>query len=224
MAAVALLISASSLVAQGQAMPGREPGDAAGTTGQGMQMGMGQGMMGGMMQMMQQMHEMMQMMGQGMSGAGMMGPGMMGMMDRGMGMMATGGPGPATILGMGDALALDEDQKTRLEAIEADYRSTVQPLMSQAMEAQGRAASALDGDPPDFDAYEDALHAATDPMIEAHAAMARAAFEAREVLTEEQRDKLAGGMQSMQGMMGAGQGGGAGMMRQSGPMAPAGGR
>jgi Spy/CpxP family protein refolding chaperone len=155
-------------------------------------MGEGTGM-GGMMQMMQMM------------GQGMMGEGMMDMMGQGMGMMATGGPGPATILRMGGALSLTEEQRTRLQAIQTEYSDAAQPLMSAVIEAHQEAAAALEGDSPDLAAYERALREGADRMVEAHVAMARAAAEARDVLTEEQREQLEGGMQMMHGIMGQGQ-------------------
>jgi Spy/CpxP family protein refolding chaperone len=174
------------LIASGAA--GQRPPTAPGMMGQGMGMG-------GMMQMMQMM------------GEGMMGPGMMEMMGQGMGMMATGGPGPAMILRMGDALDLTDEQRSRLQTIQGEFSSSVQPLMAATMEAHQEAASALEGGSPDFDAYERALRQAADQMVEAHVAMARAAAAARDVLTEEQRQQLQASMQMMRGMMGQGQSG-----------------
>ncbi|MEX1258514.1 MAG: Spy/CpxP family protein refolding chaperone [Gemmatimonadota bacterium] len=188
--AVGLLFMASGLSAQRGAMPGGGQDAMPGMMGGGMGMG-----------------GMMQMMAQGMMGGGMMGPEMMQMMGQGMGMMATGGPGPAMILRMGDALNLTAEQRSRLEAIQAQYSESVQPLMAVAMEAHGNAAAALEGDSPDLAAYEQGLRESADRMVEAHVAMARAAVEARNVLTAEQREGLAGGMQMMQGMMGQGRGG-----------------
>ena len=83
------------------------------------------------------------------------------------------------------------------------------------MEAHQDAATALEGDSPDFDAYEWALREAADQMVQAHVAMAQAAAEGGAVLTEEQRQQLQGSMQMMRGMMGQGQSEmmGPGMMR-----------
>ncbi len=162
---------------------------------------MGQGVgMGGMMPMMCE---------------GMMGPGMMEMMGQGMGMMATGGPGPAMILRMGEALDLTDEQRTQLQAIQSEYSDSVQPLMAEVMEAHQDATTALEGDSPDFRAYERTLREAADQMVQAHVAMAQAAAEGGHVLTEEQRQQLQGSMQMMRGMMGQGQSGmmGPGMMR-----------
>jgi len=151
---------------------------------------MGQGVgMGGMMPMMCE---------------GMMGPGMMEMMGQGMGMMATGGPGPAMILRMGEALDLTDEQRAQVQAIESEYSDFVQPLMAAVMEAHQDAATALQGDSPDFGAYERALREAADQMVQAHVAMAQAAADGGGVLTEEQRQQLQGSMQMMRGMMSQG--------------------
>jgi Spy/CpxP family protein refolding chaperone len=140
---------------------------------------------------------MMQMMGQG-----MMGPGMRQMMGQGMGVMSTGGPGPAMILRMGDALNLTDEQRVRLQAIQGEYSGSVEPLMAAVMRAHQEAAAALAGDPPDIEAYERALREANDRMVEAHVAMARAAVEARAVLTDEQLGQLEDSIRMMRGMTG----------------------
>jgi Spy/CpxP family protein refolding chaperone len=141
----------------------------------------------------------------GMMGQGMMGSGMMQMMGQGMGMMPTGGPGPASLLRMRDALELTEPQVARLEAIQAEVQTTVQPQRSAMMSTHTAAAQALQGDSPDFDAYQQDLQAAANIMVQAHVAMARAQVEARAILTPDQRERLeTRGMQMMQGVMGAG--------------------
>lgn len=153
---------------------------------------------------------MMQMMGQG-----MMAPGMMRMMGQGMGMMATGGPSAATMLRMGEALRLTDEQKSRLQAIQEQYSESTRMPMQQVMQAHQQAAAALQGESPDFEAYEDALREGAARMVDAHVAMARAAVEAKAVLTDEQRSQLRNLAQMMRGMM---MGGG-----QSGMMGPGGG-
>ena len=153
--------------------------------------GMGRGMMeGGMLG--------------GMMGNGMMSAEVMDMMGHGVGMMATGGPGPETILRMGDALNLTAEQRSRLQAIQTEYTDSVLPLMAGVREAHESAAAALEGESPDFEAYERALREGAEQMVQAHVAIARAATEARDVLTDEQRERLRGGAQMMQGMMGQG--------------------
>ena len=169
--AAVLILGASNLSAQ--------------VAGQGS--GMGRGMMeGGMLG--------------GMMGNGMMSAEVMDMMGHGVGMMATGGPGPETILRMGEALNLTDEQKSRLQAIQTEYTDSVQPLMAGAREAHESAAAALEGE-PDFEAYERALSEGAEQMVQAHVAMARAATEARAVLTDEQRERLRGVAQMMRGMM-----------------------
>lgn len=157
-----------------------------------------------------------QMMMGGMMGQGMMGSGMMQMMGQGMGMMATGGPGPAMILRMEDALDLTDDQIGRLEEIRQEFSGTQQQHMNAAMSAHQNARQALEGEDPDFEAYQEALQEASTHMVQAHVAMARAAVQARQVLTAEQRQRLQQGMGMMQGMMGD-PGAGSGMMRDRGP-------
>jgi len=149
-------------------------------------MGMAQGMMMG-----------------GLMGEGMMGSGMMQMMGQGMGMMATGGPGPTTLLRMRDALELTGAQVSRLEEIQREVQNTVQPQMTAMMSSHDAARQALEGDAPDFDAYQRSLQAAANIMVQTHVAVARAQVDARKVLTPEQTARLeARGAQAMQGMMG----------------------
>jgi Spy/CpxP family protein refolding chaperone len=178
-AAVTLLGGAVAAAPQVAGMHDQDP-NAAGS------MGMAQGMMMG-----------------GMMGQGMVGSGMMQMIGQGMGMMATGGPGAAAILRMRDALDLTDDQVSRLEKIQQDLQTTVQPQMTAMMSTQSGAAQALRGDSPDFNAYQQSLQAAANIMVQAHVAMARSQVEARNVLTPEQRQKLqTQGGQMMQGTMG----------------------
>lgn len=152
------------------------------------------------------------MMMRGMMGQGMMGQHMMMMMGRGMGMMATGGPGPAALLRIGDALELSDQQRGRLEEIQDETAADAQGHMYAAMAAHREAAEALQPESPDFDAYERALREAADHMVVAHTLMAKVALESREVLTPEQREQLQRGMHMMGQMMG-GPGAGGGMGR-----------
>lgn len=156
-----------------------------------------------------------QMMMDGMMGDGMMGSGMMQMMGQGMGMMPTGGPGPQMILRMEESLGLTDEQVTRLEEIRDEFSGAQRQHMTAAMSAHQEARQAVQGDAPDFDAYEEALGHASEHMVQGHLAMARAAAESRDVLTEEQRTRLQEGMGMMQGMMG-GSGMGDGMMQGRG--------
>ena len=138
----------------------------------------------------------------GMMGQGMMGQMGQGQMGRHIGMMAMGGPGPAMILRMDDALDLTQEQTSRLEALQEEVASTHRERMQETMSARREAASALEGDAPDFAAYEDALSRAASSMVQAHVTMARTSAEARQLLTEEQRQELHHGMRMMRRMMG----------------------
>lgn len=124
------------------------------------------------------------MMGQG------MGSGMLLLMGQSMGVMATGGPGPAMILSMRETLDLTDDQSDRLEAIQAEYTEAAEPHMPVMLTAHEDARTALDADPPDLGGYERALREGADGMVKAHVAMAVAVAKARDVLTTEQREQL----------------------------------
>jgi len=137
-----------------------------------------------------------------MMGHGMMGQGMMQMMGQGMGMMASGGPGPAALLHMRDALDLSEEQVQTLESMRDDLRSQMQGRMAAMMSAHQAISAAVQPEAPDWNAYEESLRAAADIMVQTHLVMARAAKDARDVLTAEQREELeTRGMETMQGMM-----------------------
>ncbi len=133
-----------------------------------------------------------------------------------MGMMQTMHPQPRMLLAASDQLGLTAEQTRRLttlnEGVSADHMSH----MKAAMAAHKEAASALEGDSPDLDAYAADLSDAADHMVRAHVAMTRAAVEAKRVLTPEQREKLQSAksmMRHMQGgMMGGGMMGSDGMM------------
>jgi Spy/CpxP family protein refolding chaperone len=155
-------------------------------------------------------------MGQGMMMGGMMGQGMMGwgmtqMMGQGMGMLATGGPGPAMILRLEEPLDLTGDQVRHLEEIRDQFYETVRTEMNAAVTAHRDARAAVQIESPDFEAYERFVNEASDHMVQAHVAMARATARAREILTGEQRQQLHEGFVMMQRMMLA-PGIGAGMM------------
>ena len=128
-----------------------------------------------------------------------------------MGMMATGGPGPAAILRASDALALSDEQTGRLEAIQTELSGTQQTHMERAAAAHARAQQALQGDSPDFSTYESALKEAAEEMVQAHVAMTKGSLSAQAVLTQEQRAELKDGMALMGSMM-------CGMMGEGGMM------
>jgi len=169
-----LASSATQVDAQRRGMAGQQADSAS-------NMGMMQGMMGG-----------------GMMGSGMMEGGMMQMMGQGMGLMPTGGPGPAVILEMRDSLGLSEEQVGQLEEIRDRHHTAHSQMGDGPMGAHSRAKEAITGDNPDFQAYESALRDMADSMVQMHVGMARSAAEAREVLTAEQQEMLT---QIGQGMM-----------------------
>jgi hypothetical protein len=138
----------------------------------------------------------------GMMGQGMVGSGMMGMMGQGMGMLATGGPGPAALLRIRDALELTDEQVSTLESMRADLQGQMQGRMTAMMTAHQATAAALNSETPNWDAYQGNLETAADLMVQTHVMIARAARDARDVLTDEQRETLeARGTQMMRGMM-----------------------
>lgn len=116
-----------------------------------------------------------------------------------------GGPAPAMILHHSEELDLSADQVSRLEALRDRARTTAHPHMTQAMQAHAAAAGHLEGDQPDFDAYEAALREAADHMVQSHTAMARAAVETRQVLTADQQARFSQVSHSMGGGMAGGE-------------------
>lgn len=113
----------------------------------------------------------------------------------GMGMMGEhcmkmmGGPPPAMLLQHQEELGLSADQVRRIEQIQTEAAGASH--MGAVMAAHREAAELLHADRPDFAAYEAKLRAAADHMIQAHTQMARAAVQARDVLTPEQRESVA---------------------------------
>lgn len=105
-------------------------------------------------------------------------------------MAMMGGPPPQMLLQHREALGLSADQVSRLEALQARARETAMPQMQPTMQAHMAAAELLKGDAPDLQGYEARLREAADHMVRAHVAMARAAVDARRVLTPEQRGRL----------------------------------
>ena len=140
--------------------------------------------------------------------------GMMGMMQSMMGMMDTADMmqsmvfSPTTLMRAADALALAPDQRQRLEQLAASAGQEHQRHMQAAMEARRRAASTLDAEHPDLNAYASAFREAADHMALAHVAMTRASLDARAVLTAAQREKLADALTLMRAVHGGGMHGG----------------
>lgn len=147
------------------------------------------------------------MMARGMMQSGGMGRDTMDKMGGDMGMMSPAIPGPAMLARMGRVLGLTEEQTTELEAIQAaltDDRATHMPL---AKEAHEQAAALIAGDEPDLSGYEASLREAMGHMIAVHVRVARAAFDARALLTDEQRTRLEGAMGMKRHMESRGDGG-----------------
>lgn len=172
-------------------------------------------------------------MGSGMYGRGMMGSGMYGQRMYGQGMMGSGNSGalgypmmvggmmgsgawmmgglagPQQIISMSERLGLSAEQVSDLEDVQTRAVTAAQQAMNQATDARTRAETVLEQNPNDFDAYADALRDLSKDLTEANVVMARASFEARDLLTQEQRGTLKeilgqwGGAQGA-GMMGGG--------------------
>lgn len=146
--------------------------------------------------------------------SGGMGEDTVDMMSRDMGMMSSSAPGPAMLIGMGQVLDLSEKQIAELETIQAELTDDRAWDMPPAMEAHQRAAELIAGGETDLAVYEDTLREAMDHMIFVRVSMARAAFDARAVLTDEQRARLEGAMAMMRHMESMMDGGMQGMSDQ----------
>jgi Spy/CpxP family protein refolding chaperone len=117
-------------------------------------------------------------------------------------MRMMGGPPPAMLLRHQEDLGLSADQVRRIERLQAEAGGAEH--MGAVMAAHREAAELLHADRPDFAGYEARLREAADHMIQAHTQMARAAVQARGVLTPEQRKRFA---HLAHGSMGRGHGG-----------------
>ena len=143
--------------------------------------------------------------------SGGMGEDKMDMMSGDMGMMSSSAPGPAMLIRMGQVLELTEKEITDLEAIQVeltDQRASHMPLVK---EAHQQAADLIAGGETDLAEYEDTLWEAMEHMISVHVSVARAALDARAVLTDEQRARLEGASAMMRHMEGMRDGGMQGM-------------
>lgn len=140
------------------------------------------------------------MMRSGMMQGGMMRDDMM--RDDMMGMMQAMLPQPRLLLAAGDQLGLTPDQTEKLVALRDQVSEQGTAHMQAAMSAHQAAAEALQGDEVDLGAYEAGLRQATDHMVTARMAMARAAVEARAMLTPGQLEKLDGLVSLMRHMHG----------------------
>lgn len=141
------------------------------------------------------------------------------MMQQGamMGMMQAMRPRPGALLAAAAQLELSADQRDRLTALQERSSAERQGHMRAAMAARGQAVEALAGAAPDLTAYEEALNEAAGHMVQANVSMARAAAEARDILTTEQREKLHDALSLMHHMEGGMMGGGGMSMHPGGP-------
>ncbi len=105
-------------------------------------------------------------------------------------------------------VGLTTEQEAKVDDLVAEARREHAAAMQSAMSAQSDAAAALAEATPDLAAYEQMMKQAASRMVDGQMAMARAAVEARALLTPEQRAKLPESAQLMNtmmcGMMGAG--------------------
>ena len=142
--------------------------------------------------------------------------GMMGMMQ-GCPMMVAMTQGPGVALERRKALALTADQVRQLEAVRARETAAERPAMDSMRVLHDRLAPLADA--PQFD--DAGVRAVFERMGALHAdmgvAMLRARHEAREVLTPEQRQKLAAAGTDMKGSMSGMMGG---MMGSGGTHCP----
>lgn len=157
-------------------------------------------------------------------GMPMQGPGMMGMMRGGgmmgapmaqmqgmqahvmraagmMGHLMMGAAGPGMLLRLKGTLQLTDAQVSRLETLQQELSQEHEQHEKAAGEAQRAAAAALSAEQPDLAAFQAKLQEAAGHGVQAHVAAARAAVEARAVLTDEQRARLRTGMAMMRDVM-----------------------
>jgi hypothetical protein len=111
--------------------------------------------------------------------------GMMPGMMHGM-MQMMGPPSPGMILSFKQQLGLSSDQVTRLETLQKQAEATCAEDMRLATTAHQAADKLLDASSPDLTAYTGKLKEASAHMVEGHVAMAKAAVEARTILTAAQ--------------------------------------
>lgn len=107
---------------------------------------------------------------------------------------------PQKLLSMHEALGLSEDQRSRLQEMAEAASERSHRQMEQMMVRGQGACDMVSGDPPDWDAYEDRMQAMAEGMVTGHVSMMRTAVEARSILSPDQIETVAAGMQhSMEG-------------------------
>ena len=110
-----------------------------------------------------------------------------------------GPPTPAMILHHKQDLSLTQAQVNRLNALQKEMEPECTKQMEAAMATHRAANKLLDAAKPDFKAFAAGMKQATGYMAEGHVVMAKAAVAARDVLSAEQRQKLAKVMADMHG-------------------------
>ncbi len=97
---------------------------------------------------------------------------------------------PQALLSARETLGLTDDQVSKLEHLQHEQGEAHPDGMAEMSEEWQKAMDSLSGDSPDLDAYKHALEEMSEERIDAHVAMLKTAFDARDVLTDEQRAKL----------------------------------
>jgi hypothetical protein len=99
-------------------------------------------------------------------------------------------PDAAVMLRLRRALDLTDAQVRQLDTIRVQTQRAIEPHLRAARAARLAADSALAGDSPNVDRYQAGLRTAADNLVQAQVLRARAALQARGVLTPEQRSNL----------------------------------
>ncbi len=151
--------------------------------------------------------------GSGMMEKGTMEQGMMG--QQGMGMMAQMSTMPSALLSNASELGLSEDQKAELTVLDEGFRAERAEHMKAMGAAHETASKLIEGENPDWAAYEKAITEAAGHMAGMHVAMVRASRAGKATLEPEQMAKLESGMSMTHSMMSGGMGmqGSGGMQR-----------
>ncbi|MDE3013868.1 MAG: Spy/CpxP family protein refolding chaperone [Gemmatimonadota bacterium] len=102
---------------------------------------------------------------------------------------------PQRLLSMQEALGLSEGQMSRLQEMAEAASEQSHGHMEQMMARGQGACEMVSGDSPDWDAYQDRMEAMADGMVSGHVSMMRSAVEARSVLSPDQIETVAAGMQ-----------------------------
>lgn len=97
---------------------------------------------------------------------------------------------PAALLASRETLKLTDDQVERLQKLQNEGTEDRQKAMGEIREEMQKAHEALQKEKPDLGAYGDAMKEASEHQIDQLVASLKAAMEARETLTDQQRAQL----------------------------------